>query len=148
MPSRKQRRRREKSFRHEYETVLLDDEGNEVPLDADEIRNEREERDRQRAQAKPAKKGAAPAKRGSGRTMREPPVPTWNRALRRGGLMGAVIFVAFVFVLKGGSQTSRAVIAAFYAVAFVPLTYWVDRFAYRSWQKRQARAEGTSAKKS
>jgi hypothetical protein len=38
MPSRKQRRRREKTFRHEYETVLLDADGNEVPLDPEERR--------------------------------------------------------------------------------------------------------------
>jgi hypothetical protein len=147
VPSRKQRRRREKSFRHEYETVLLDEEGNEVPLDPEELRREREERERQRAHAKPAQKGT-PAKRGTTRTLREPAAPSWNRALKRGGLMGGVIFVAFVFVLKGGSQSSRAVIAAFYAVAFVPLTYWVDRLAYRSWQKRAARAADSTTKKS
>jgi len=33
MPSKKQRRRREKSRRHEYEYVLLDEEGNEIPLE-------------------------------------------------------------------------------------------------------------------
>ncbi|HZT17474.1 MAG TPA: hypothetical protein VFA19_16170 [Gaiellaceae bacterium] len=136
MPSRKQRRRREKSFRHEYETVLLDEEGNEVPLDPVEARAAREERDRQRTKEKA--KAAAPAKRG-GRLGREPQPPSWRRAFRRGGLMGAVIFVAFVFILKGGSQTSRAAIAIVYAVAFIPLTYWIDRFAYRSYQRRLAK---------
>ncbi len=136
MPSRKQRRRREKSFRHEYETVILDEEGNEVPLDPAEARAAREERERQRSKEKP--KSAAPAKRG-GRVGREPQPPSWRRAFRRGGLMGAVIFVAFVFILKGGSQTSRAAIAVVYAVAFIPLTYWIDRFAYRSYQRRLAK---------
>jgi len=131
MPSRKQRRRREKSFRHEYETVLLDEEGNETP-----IAELREEREKQKSDAKPAAKAKTPAK---GRALREPPKPSWNRAVRRGGLMGAIIFVAFVFILKGGSQTSRAAIAAVYAVAFIPLTYFVDRIAYRSYQKRLAR---------
>jgi hypothetical protein len=138
MPSRKQRRRREKSFRHEYETVLLDDEGNEIPLDPEELQAQRAERDKQRAAGKPAKGKAATGKRA--RTLREPPAPTWRRAIRRGGLMGAAIFVAFVFVLKGGSTVSRAGIAAVYAVAFVPLTYLVDRTAYRSYQKRLARS--------
>jgi hypothetical protein len=145
MPSRKQRRRREKSFRHEYETVLLDDEGNEIPVDPEELRQQRAEREKQRAQARPAK-GSAPAKRG-GRATREPPLPTWNRALKRGGTIGAVMFVAFVFVLKGGSQSSRAAIAVIYGVAFVPLTYWIDRGVYRNWQKRQARAAGQSTAK-
>src|SRR6516225_2880339 len=125
MPSRKQRRRREKSFRHEYETVLLDEEGNEVPLDEDELRAEREEREKQRGQAKTTKGKAAPTK--GKRPLREPPLPTWS-----GGLMGAIIFIAFVFILKGGDPTTRAVIALAYGIAFIPLTYWVDRLAYRS----------------
>lgn len=138
MPSRKQRRRRDKSFRHEYETVLLDEEGNETPLT--ELR---EEREKQRAERKPAK---TPAKSGGkqSRALREPPMPTWRRAFRRGGLMGAAIFVAFVFVLHGGSTASRAAIASVYAVAFIPLTYWVDRIAYRSYQKRMAKLDAKS----
>ena len=50
-----------------------------------------------------------------------------------------MIFVAFVFVLKGGSPVSRAAIAIVYGLAFIPLTYWVDRFAYRSYQRRLAK---------
>jgi hypothetical protein len=139
MPTRKQRRRREKSFRHEYETVLLDEEGNEVALDPEELRAEREERERQRSQVKPAR-GKAPAKSGrSTRTLREVPPPTWRRAIKRGGGMGAIMFVLFVFVLKGGSPATRASIAAVYAIAFIPMTYWIDRWSYRSYQRRAAR---------
>jgi len=135
VPSRKQRRRREKSFRHEYETVVIDEEGNEQPVDREQLRAGREERDKQRARGKTA----APAKRG--RVGREPQPPSWRRALRRGGLMGLVIFFAFVFVLKGGSTTSRAAIAVVYGAAFIPLTYWIDRIAYRSFLRRQERAK-------
>jgi hypothetical protein len=135
MPTRKQRRRRDKTFRHEYETVLLDDEGNEKP-----IAELREERVKQRADKKPSK---TPAK-GSSRALRVPPQPTWRRAFRRGGAMGGAIFVAFVFVLHGGSTASRASIAIIYAVAFIPLTYWVDRIAYRSYLKRTAKLEAKS----
>ena len=137
MPSRKQRRRRDKSFRHEYETVLLDEEGNETP-----IAELREERDKQRAEKKPAKTQSKGGR--SQRALREPPVPTWRRAFRRGGLMGGAIFVAFVFVLHGGSTASRAAIATVYAVAFIPLTYWVDRIAYRSYEKRMAKQNAKS----
>ena len=42
MPSKKQRRRREKSLRHEYEYVLLDEEGNEVPVEPTELRKKEE----------------------------------------------------------------------------------------------------------
>lgn len=136
MPSRKQRKRREKGFRHEYETVLIDEEGNEVPLDPDEARAAREERDKQRSatKAKPAaKKGRAP------RAMKVPPEPSWNRAFKRGGTMGALILVLFLFVLKGGSTISRVAVPVFYAIAFIPLTYVVDRWSYRTYQKRIAK---------
>jgi hypothetical protein len=38
MPSKKQRRRREKSLRHEYEYVTVDDDGNELPLEPTELK--------------------------------------------------------------------------------------------------------------
>jgi hypothetical protein len=132
MPSRKQRRRRDKSFRHEYETLLLDEEGNEKPI--------AEIREQQRSEKKPAKTQAKP----TSRALRVPPQPTWRRAFRRGGLMGGAIFVAFVFVLHGGSTASRASIAIIYAVAFIPLTYWVDRLSYRSYLKRSAKIDAKS----
>jgi hypothetical protein len=137
MPNRRQRKRREKSFRHEYETVLIDEEGNEVPLDPDDARAAREQRDKQRAaKPKPGAKGGRPA-----RPMKEPPPPSWNRAFKRGGLMGALILVLFLFVLKGGSTLSRVAVPVFYAVAFIPLTYVVDRWSYRMYQKRLAKKD-------
>jgi hypothetical protein len=139
MPSRKQRRRRAKAFRHEYDLVLVDAEGNEMPLDPEERRVEREAKDRQRAaQAKPARGKAA---RGA-RIPREPPQPSWDRALRRGGLMGALMLLAFVFLFKSQSLPQRLGFGAFYAVAFVPLTYFVDRTAYRTYLRRLERAGG------
>src|SRR5215467_2515809 len=101
MPSRKQRRRREKNFRHEYETVLLDADGTEHPVDEDELRSEREERAKakQSTKAQPAKGSGS---RG-GRAMREVQPPSWHRAIRRGGLMGGVILVFVVFVLANKS---------------------------------------------
>jgi hypothetical protein len=136
MPTRKQRRRRDKSLRHEYETVLIDEEGNETPVDADEQRSVREERATAKAKAKPAAKQA-----GQPRARREPPRPTWQRAFKRGGLMGALILVLFAFVLKNGSLASRVAIPIFYAVAFIPLTYYVDRWSYRTYQKRLAKKD-------
>src|SRR5579862_1423698 len=150
MPSRKQRRRREKSFRHEAEWVDIDEEGNEVQVEPDRLRAERED-------SRPVVKATAGKSKGSAgksaRPLREPPVPTWRRAAKRGGLMGAVILLAFIFVLKGGSEQQRVLIAVIYGIAFIPLTYYVDRFAYRSYLRRLARGEGnaggkTKAKKS
>jgi hypothetical protein len=73
--------------------------------------------------------------------MRVPPPPSWERAFKRGGLMGALILVLFIFVLKGGSTTSRIAVPAFYAVAFIPLTYVIDRWSYRMYQKRAAKKD-------
>jgi hypothetical protein len=141
MPSRKQRRRREKAFRHEYETVLLDEEGNEVAVDPDELRAEREARERAKAESRPASATQQPA-RGRARTVREVPPPSWERALRRGGIMGALMLVAFVFLFRNGAAGGRIAIGLFYAVAFVPLTYWIDRTAYRAYVRRLARESG------
>jgi hypothetical protein len=143
MPSRKQRRRREKTFRHEYETVLLDGEGNEVTLDPDELRAEREAKQRGRAQARPAAgkgKAAAKGKARPSRPMRVPPQPSWQRAIKRGGTMGALMLVAFVFIFKSGALIQRLGIGIFYGLAFIPLTYWIDRTAYRTYERRAAKA--------
>ena len=137
MPSRKQRRRREKSFRHEYETVLIDEEGNEQVVAADDLRAEREAR-RTETKPQPAK---GKSSRGS-RPARVPPEPTWQRAFKRGGLMGAVMLVLFAFVLHGGSEVQRVGIAVVYGVLFIPLTYYVDRWTYRTYARRAAQ-QGT-----
>lgn len=143
MPSRKQRRRREKTFRHEYETVLLDGEGNEIPLDPEELRAEREAKQRERAQASTGRgkqNQKQPARGARARPLREPPLPSWRRAVRRGGTMGALMLIAFLFVLKSGPLPQRIGIGVFYGLAFIPLTYWIDRTAYRTYQRRLAKA--------
>jgi hypothetical protein len=139
MPTKKQRRRRAKELRHEYDFVLLDEDGNEVPLDPEERLAERE----QKAAAKP--KSGRGTQTGRARGMREPPQPTWERALRRGGLMGGLMLVAFIFVFKNGPIGSRVAIGLVYGVAFVPLTYFVDRTAYRAYLRRLERAKAKKA---
>jgi hypothetical protein len=141
MPTRKQRRRREKNFRHEYETVLLDSDGTEHAIDPEELRTEREAKAQARAEARPAtRKGSQPARRS--RALREVSPPSWERALRRGGLMGAVMLVAFLFLFKSASIGVRVAWGLFYALAFVPLTYWIDRTAYRAYQRRVDKQSG------
>jgi hypothetical protein len=129
MPTRKQRRRRDKDFRHDVRVFEVDDEGNEIPIA--ELRAKTEKP----ARAKP--KGQQPR---SARGMREVPPPSWERAIRRGGLMGGAMLLVFLFVLKNGPLAQRLAIGIFYAVAFVPLTYFVDRMAYRTYLKRIDRA--------
>jgi hypothetical protein len=134
MPSRKQRRRRAKNFRHEYDFVVEDEEGNAVPVDSSERRAERAERDKQRTAAKPTSR--APAK---GRQLREPAQPSWHRAFRRGGVMGGLMLLAFLFLFNSAPLPVRIGWGVFYAAAFVPLTYFIERMAYRSYERRMGR---------
>ena len=137
MPTRKQRRREQKSKRHEYEFVYVDSEGNELdeaPEDADEPRKEREER--RNGSAKPAQRGAQSRGRSQGRPLRRPPQPSWNRALKRGGMLGLVVFALFSLTAKG-HYASVLPLALLYTLLFVPFTYYIDRFAYRRWEARQ-----------
>jgi hypothetical protein len=53
--------------------------------------------------------------------------------------MGGLMLVAFLFVLKTGPLPQRIGIGLFYGLAFIPLTYWIDRTAYRTYQRRLAR---------
>ena len=127
MPTRKQRRRRDKTFRHEYDLVVYDEEGNEVPVDPAELRAARD---------KDAAKGKKGKQRG-GRAPRAPRVaapPTWERALKRGGLMGGVLLIAMILI-KG-----PLILGVVYGVALIPFTYLVDRIAYRNYLRRTGKS--------
>ena len=69
--------------------------------------------------------------------------PSWHRSLKRGGIFGGLIFILVVFVMpsSGIARRARSRWASFYAVAFIPLTYWIDRLTYRTWQRRQAKTQ-------
>ena len=135
MATKKQQRRRDKSFRHDMELVRRDEEGNEIAVTAKEIRAEKGKPEKPK-QATAAKKGAA----ANSRLAREPQPPSWQRSLKRGGIFGALIFILVVFVMpSGGSRGASIAMGVFYAVAFIPLTYWIDRLTYRTWQRRQAK---------
>ena len=121
MPTRKQRRQRAKTFRHEYDLVTYDDEGNEVPFEAPEVRKEKE----------PAKAKT----RTNARPVREVPPPSWRRAVRRGGLMGILLLLLMLTFVKGSP-----VIPVIYALLLIPFTYWMDRFAYRNYLRRTGKA--------
>jgi hypothetical protein len=138
MPTRKQRRRRDKDFRHDVRVFEVDEEGNETPISALRALEEKEK-------PKPAKAPAKVSSRG-GRAMREVQPPSWDRAFKRGGLMGALMVVLFIVFLKNGPIATRVAIPVFYGIAFIPLTYWIDRTAYRSYLKRMNRQSAPKAK--
>jgi hypothetical protein len=125
MPSKKQRRRREKSLRHEYEYVLVDEEGNEVPVEPTELRKKEE-------RPKAARGGTRPA-----RAVRTVQPPSWQRVAKRGLLFAPVMFI-MVTILGGnklttaGKITQTLLLLAF----FLPFSYLMDTFAYRTYRKR------------
>lgn len=147
MPTRKQRRRALKERRHEYETVWVDAEGNELEEPPEEIAAAPAKRDG--AGSKPKPKAKASQQRG-GRPVRVPPPPSWSRAAKRALLIGAVIFV-FIYIAgsKGGGHSyARAfVTAAIYTVVFIPFQFMLDRFMYNRWQRRAGQQGQPSAKK-
>jgi hypothetical protein len=149
MPTRKQRRRVQKGRRHEYETVWVDSEGNELdePPEEPVAKPEKLEKAGKRDAAKPKAKGAQ--QRG-GRQVRVPPPPSWQRAVKRALIIGTVIFV-FIYIVgarNGGHLASALLLAVIYTALFIPFQYVLDRFAYNRWQRRnEAQAAGRAAKK-
>jgi hypothetical protein len=137
MPTRKQRRRAQKERRHEYETVWVDEEGNELeepPEDAGPVAT-RERREDGKPQPKAQQRG--------GRATREPPVPSWQRSAKRSLLLGIAVFLFFYLVGEKNSSDkllSALAIAALYVVLFVPFTYAIDRMTRKRWEQRQAGA--------
>jgi hypothetical protein len=144
MPTRKQRRRAQKERRHDYETVWVDEEGNELDEPPEELvaapRGQREN-------GKP--KARAQPQRG-GRAARVPPRPSWRRAGRRSLILGGAIFALFYILgsKNGGHNVGTALgLAALYTALFIPFTYFIDRFAYNRWERREQQGSKGSARK-
>jgi hypothetical protein len=132
MPTRKQRRRREKDFRHDVRVYEVDDEGNEVPIA--ELRAQTDSKPK----AKPVQRGGRPA-----RVQRVSDPPSWDRAFKRGGMMGVLMIVVLYF-LQGPVGSAFGVV---YGAMFVPLTYWLDRTKYRMDLKRAAKPAAAGKKR-
>jgi hypothetical protein len=139
MPTRKQRRRAQKERRHEYETVWVDEEGNELeepPEAAVDATNEKRANGTPKARAQP---------RSGGRAGRVPPPPSWRRAARRSLILGGVIFALFyVLGSKNGTHNiaSALALAALYTLLFIPFSYTIDRFSHNRWQRRAEQQSG------
>ena len=134
MPTKKQRRRAQKERRHEYETVWVDAEGNELDEPPEELAATPQKRDGAKPKAKPTQT------RG-GRQVRVPPPPSWQRAAKRAAILGAVVFV-FIYLVGakngGHSPASALFLALIYTLLFIPFQFVLDRFAYNRWQRRAA----------
>ena len=139
MATRKQRRRREKDKRHDYEIVYIDSEGNEVEPDEADV-------------SAPAKRSASAngktskGSKSSGRRTRAPHPPSWKRVAKRGAIF-APLFVATVLLLGGKKMTLSAALVQtlILLVFFVPFSYFLDSMMWRSYEKKQGR--GPAAKR-
>jgi hypothetical protein len=134
MATKKQRRRRSKERRHEWEYVYVDDEGHEVEVD--EPQEGRTRKGAQKTQTKGA--GARQAKGRGGRTV-EP--PSWRRALRRGAIFAPLMLVVVYFLQKKGDKSIPAALVqtAILLAFFVPFSYLMDTMMYRAFRRRLER---------
>jgi hypothetical protein len=140
VPTKKQRRRQEKNRRHEWEYVYVDQEGQEVEVDPAELKK----REKEPKAARPAAAGRRTDARG--RPMRQIEPPSWRRVFRR-ALIFTPIFIAVLLVLnREGSVYARVGAAIPLLIVFIPFSYFTDRLAYRTYQRRLERAQSQSAK--
>ena len=136
MPTKKQRRRVQKSRRHDYEYVYVDEEGNEVPVDPSELRAEKQNGKSDR----PARSGANKrSSSGAGRRTIEP--PSWRRALKRAAVWGPLLVIAMMLLNRNVSPLQWITSAVFLIAFFVPISYFTDSMAYRMYRKRLDRRE-------
>lgn len=123
MPTRKQRRRRAKDRRHEYEYVYVDEEGQEVAVDPDELRSERE----------PSRNGRA---REPARSNVRIQPPSWRRVGRRGLIFAPLMFVTVMFLDSRLELWQVGVQTLFLLAIFLPFSYFMDSLVYRRYQRR------------
>ena len=135
MPTRKQRKRLQKERRHEYETVWVDGEGNELEEPPEDDPSAPPAR-----RADPKKPQQKSSQRRSSTSARTPLPPSWRRAAKRSLIMGAVVLV-FMYLInakaKGGARAFAAVeLGVLYALLFTPFTYYLDQFSYRRYLRK------------
>ena len=131
MPSKKQRRRREKLKRHQWEEVYVDEEGRELDPEEAEALVGPTARRAERTNAEERKGGRRPI---------EP--PSWRKTLRRGALFFPLMLIT-VFLLAGDAVTTTGKImqALVLMAFFLPFSYFMDSMVWRSYQRRLARTD-------
>jgi hypothetical protein len=130
MPTKKQRRRRQKGLRHDYEFVYVDDEGREVEVDPEELEQARSPRNGKRDAKRQPQKGR------DGRPVRQVAAPSWSKVGKRALLFFPLIFLAFSFVNSKQPVETRLLVTLVYTAFFLPFMYLMDRAMYRAYLKR------------
>ena len=119
-------------MRHEYEVVWVDDDGNEVEVDPED---ESVPASRPTKRAASAKSSSPPR---SGRGTVQP--PSWRRTGRRSLLFAPLMFVTVMLLSPEDVTTAQQVIQTIVLLAFfVPFSYFLDSWLWRSQQKRLAK---------
>jgi hypothetical protein len=139
MPTKKQRRRRLKERRHEWEYVYVDEEGHEVEVDEVETETRRPDTSAKqparhpKSAAKPGTRSRQPAGRGA----RKVDPPSWRRVVRRGAIFAPIMLI-IVYLLRPKDSTAASVLVqvAVLLVFFLPFSYFMDTMMYRAYRKR------------
>ena len=135
MTNQKQRKRRAKENRHDYDLVYMDEDGVEQPVERDDGPRKPPGRLGRKTTATKSQK-TQPADKG-GRRGRVVQPPSWRKVLKRGAIF-APIFFATVMLLGGKTMTFAGALVqtALLIGVFIPFSYFMDRVVWRQQQKR------------
>jgi len=74
-----------------------------------------------------------------GRAGRVPPEPSWQRAAMK-ALVPVLILTPFMFFMqKGTPATGKLIFIGFAFLMYVPMSYYIDRWAHQRYLKQQGR---------
>lgn len=133
MPSRKQRRKREKLQRHEYEYVIETEDGEEILERPPEV-------DATEKNGKPRKAVAGPVDR-HGKPIAK---PSFRRVLRRTAIFGPLIAIFIYITAKDDLSPAGLVLNVLLLLAFfMPLSYVVDTVVYRMLWRRYEKSRAS-----
>jgi hypothetical protein len=130
VPTRKQRRRQQKSRRHDYEYVWVDESGEEVEVDPSEVET-----------AKAEAKDGKPARDRRGRPVRKIDPPSWSRVAKRGLIFAPFMFVVLWILRPSGVGPAQIVVNTVVLLGFfLPFSYVMDSVMYRTYLRRTGQA--------
>jgi hypothetical protein len=120
MATKKQKRRRAKEQRHDY--VWVDDEGNELTRGRSP--------DRRQVSTAPGSPGALVAK-----------------DVQAGAIFAPIMFGTVLLLSPGLAMATKITQTLLLLAIFIPFSYFIDGFFYRSAQRRAARNGGSDARR-
>src|SRR5688572_6254801 len=126
MPSRKQRRRRQKDRRHDWEYVYVDDDGREVEAPDDELPLSSNGKRTPQQQSRKSQKTV----------VREVQPPSWRRVGKRGLIFAPLMFLTVTFLSGELTIAQRVINTVFLLAFFLPFSYAMDALMYRMYRKR------------